>query len=67
MTHTPVDWSSPDDPTVKLGLTLKCGACQALPGQFCTNTVDGQPLIQVRRWIHSYRLDKSMKTTKEDT
>jgi hypothetical protein len=62
-----VDWSDPEDPVVKLGLTLKCGACKAEPGIPCTNTVNGQPLITLGRIIHFYRLDKSMKTTKEDT
>lgn len=61
MTRTPpiVDWSSPDDPTVKLGLTFKCGACKALPGQGCTNTVNGEPLSRIGRYIHHFRLDKA--------
>lgn len=58
---TPVNWSDPTDPTVQRGLALRCGACKAVPGQPCTNTVNGEPLANIGRVIHHYRLDKAFK------
>lgn len=56
-----VNWSDPLDPVVVLGLAFKCGACKAEPGTPCLNTVNGQPLSEIGRHIHHFRLDKAYR------
>lgn len=62
-----VNWSDPSDPTVVAGLALRCGACKAQPGEPCRNTVNGEPLARIGRYIHHFRLDKLLKDDGEKT
>jgi hypothetical protein len=60
------DWADPNDPTVQIALQLKCGACKQPAGAYCLNTVNGEPLINIGRYVHHFRLDKHYKTSGDD-
>lgn len=52
----PKDLADPTSALVQAALQNPCGACKQPVGVFCLNTVNGEPLSTLGRYVHWYRL-----------
>lgn len=55
-TARPIDLADPKHPAVQQALQMKCGLCQAGPGQHCVSLTDTYQLQDI---VHRYRVDST--------